>query len=63
MRIASVGPSRLDLHRPDKAIAIAAARLDQPLRVPAVPNRLASQRQAALERRITDVLGGPHLRT
>ena len=52
----------LFLHRPDKAIAIAPPRLDQPLRPPTIPNGLARQFDAALEGRITDVLPGPYLR-
>ena len=53
---------RLFLHHPDKAIAIATPRLDQPLRPPTISNGLACQLDAALEGRITDVLPGPYLR-
>jgi hypothetical protein len=52
---------RLHLHRPDKAVAIAPPRLDQPLLLPTIADRLARLLDTALQRRITDELPGPHL--
>jgi hypothetical protein len=54
---------RVDLHHPDKAIAIASPGLDELLHVPTVPDGLARPFDAALQRRLTDELTGPHLRT
>ena len=56
------GGIRAGFHRPDKAIAIAPPRLDELLRVPTVPDGLARPFDAALQRRLTDELAGPHLR-
>lgn len=54
---------RLFLYGPYKAIAIAPAARDESLPPPAVANGPARQCNAAFERRITDELAGPHLRT
>jgi hypothetical protein len=51
----------LFLHRPDKAITIAPPRLDQPLRLPTIPKRLARQLDATLQGGIADALPGPQL--
>jgi hypothetical protein len=55
------GGGRAGLHCPDKAIAIAPPRLDELLRLPTVPDGLARPFDAALQRRLTDELAGPHL--
>ena len=57
----SRGGLRPFLHRPDKAIAIAPTGLNELLRPSGVSNGLAGALDTALDRRVTDELGGPHV--
>ncbi len=55
------GCFRLFLHRPDKAIAIAPAGLNELLRTSGVPNGLAGALDTALDPGVADELCGPHM--